>query len=395
MSRSPKALDLFSGCGGFSTGLLDAGVEVVAGFDIDRRSIEAFDYNHSYRSGKGHVLDLSTATGRDVMELAGLSRVDLIVGGPPCQPFSIVGKQRGLEDERGNLVLDFIRLVGEIRPTAVIFENVANLSKMSGGKLLKVIVSRLEALGYLVAHDVLCVADYGVPQIRKRLFVVALRTRRRVVFPQPTHAQESQGDLFGRLKRYVTCRQVLGDLPDVGDPRARSFYNHEPTLHSPEMLAAFEKLLPGCRDRKSFHDRLHPDRPSYTLRAGTGNFSPLRPVHYQYHRVISVRESARIQGFSDDFIWPDWIPRLQQYRQVGNAVPPPIAKRLAESLAANLGWHLEPSRLKGDPSNRASPITRSDEEKAAERARRMRGASLGLSARRKEQLGNKAGIAAE
>ena len=136
-------------------------------------------------------------------------------------------------------------------------------------------------------------------------------------------------------------------------------------MHSPAMLEAFAQLRPGTREKKSFHDRLHPDRPSYTLRAGTGNFSPLRPVHYKYDRVISVRESARIQSFSDRFVWPDSIPRLQQYRQVGNAVPPLLAKAIGQFLAKHLGWNLVPGELEGDPTTRppTDPKARLDDVK--------------------------------
>jgi DNA (cytosine-5)-methyltransferase 1 len=143
------------------------------------------------------------------------------------------------------------------------------------------------------------------------------------------------------------------------------------------MIERLSALEPGKRERGSFHDRLHPERPSYTLRAGSGNFSPLRPVHYNYHRVITVRESARLQGFSDDFLWPDRIPRLQQYRQVGNAVPPPMARAFAECLAEQMGWELNTAALAGDPSTREAANKLSDAERKALRTARMRGASLG------------------
>lgn len=121
--------------------------------------------------------------------------------------------------------------------------------------------------------------------------------------------------------------------------------NHEPTFHSPAMLEAFARLAPGTREPRSRHDRLHPDRPGYTLRAGTGNFTPLRPIHYRYDRVLSVRECARLQSFPDDFVWADDQARLQQYRQVGNAVPPMLARRVVEHLAAGVGWQLDPPRF--------------------------------------------------
>ena len=142
------------------------------------------------------------------------------------------------------------------------------------------------------------------------------------------------------------------------------------------MLEAFSRLAQGKRDRKSFHDRLHPDRPSYTLRAGTGNFSPLRPVHYRHDRVITVRESARIQSFSDDFIWPDTLPRLQQYRQVGNAAPL-LARSLGMHIAQLLAWRLDPSLFQGSTEGRVSHITKTAEQRLAEVRKRTRGASLG------------------
>jgi DNA (cytosine-5)-methyltransferase 1 len=378
MHNPVVAIDLFAGCGGFSTGLLDAGIAVVAGFDNDRRSIETYNYNHEYRGGRGFVADLAETSGGELLALAGLKEVDLIVGGPPCQPFSIAGKQRALDDRRGNLVFEFVRLIGEIKPKAFVFENVANFDSIENGAIAEQVRQGLMALGYKVQSTILNAAEYGVPQMRKRLFIVGTKGRRSIEFPPPaTHAPHRIDGLFGNLDRYVACNDAIGDLPDVDDLLARMIHNHEPTMHSPGMLKAFASLGQGSRDRKSFHDRLHRDRPSYTLRAGTGNFSPLRPVHYQHDRVITVRESARIQTFDDDFIWPDWVPRLQQYRQVGNAVPPLLARKIGEFLASGIGWKLAPDRLKGEPATRPNPSRFSYEERVASRLLRMRGAALG------------------
>jgi len=378
MKKSPIAIELFAGCGGISTGLLDAGIRVVAGFDHNRSAIEAFKYNHVYRRTTGHVADLSKATGQQLAELFGGQPLDLIVGGPPCQPFSIIGKQKGLDDHRGNLVFDFIRLVGDLRPTAVVFENVPNLEKIEDGAIVTRLCEEFARLDYSVAYAVLNAADYGVPQFRRRLFIVGVRGKQAIAFPPPvTHKASDELDLFCTLPKHRTCRDAIDDLPDVTTPESWEIPNHEATMHSPAMLEAFAHLKPGTREKKSFHDRLHPDRPSYTLRAGTGNFSPLRPVHYKYDRVISVRESARIQSFSDTFIWPDPIPRLQQYRQVGNAVPPLLAAAIGQAIAKTLGWHLTPGDHLGDPSSRPPAMTTTPEFRFAERQRRTRGASLG------------------
>ncbi|WP_328342787.1 DNA cytosine methyltransferase [Micromonospora sp. NBC_00421] len=373
---TPRAIELFCGCGGLSTGILDAGIQVLAGFDHDAPSIKTFNYNHQYRGGYGYVADLASLSGKELLELANVrGSVDLVAGGPPCQPFSVAGKKRGLDDKRGNLIFRFADIVRELSPTAFLFENVPNLAKMDGGSLAGRLKDELSALGYEVYASILTAADYGVPQARKRFFLVGLPTGMKFAFPAPTHAEKI--DLFGETKPYLTAADAIGDLPDVGTDRAREIPNHEPTMHSAKMVQAFRELLPGTRDKKSFHDRLHPDRLSYTLRAGSGNFSPLRPVHYKYDRVISVRESARIQGMDDSFIWPDPLPRLQQYRQVGNAVPPPLAQAVAARMADVLGWEASPHETKGDPSTRPAAFYLTHEERHADRVGRLRGASLG------------------
>lgn len=229
--------------------------------------------------------------------------------------------------------------------------------------------SELRTLGYAVDHIVISAADFGVPQNRKRLVVFGVKGKAKVGFPSATHGT-------GKLA-IVSAATAIDDLPDAGEFGETGVYNHEPTMHSDDMIARLSTLPPGKRERGSFHDRLHPERPSFTLRAGSGNFSPLRPIHYRHHRVVTVRESARLQGFSDDFIWPDRIPRLQQYRQVGNAVPPPMARAFAECLAKQMGWSLDPSAFASDPSSRSPAYTLTDEQRRLSRTVRIRGASLG------------------
>ena len=377
MKRSPLGIELFCGCGGLSTGFLDAGIRIVAGFDIDRRAIEAYEYNHSHRGSHGFATDLASATGRQLLDIAGVPCIDILVGGPPCQPFSIVGKRQGNKDQRANLVLHFLRLTRELAPEAVFFENVPNLSVIEGGNLLAQFISGLEEMRYAVRAEIVAAADFGVPQIRRRLLVVGIRRAGSVRLPEQTHGSKNTPG----LRPYRTAHEALHDLPDAADFGECGIYNHEATEHSADMLARFAVLGAGKRELKSFHDRLHPDRPSYTLRAGTGNFSPLRPVHYHYDRVVTARESARLQGFSDDFIWPDWIPRLQQYRQIGNAVPPPVAAAVASSLADQMNWCIDVAATRGNPLRRPPAITLSDGERRAKRRSRIRGASLGRRAR--------------
>lgn len=375
-TKPPTGIELFAGCGGMSTGFLDAGINIVAGFEIDARAVDAYNYNHKHRGSQCFVDDLNLVSGREILSIAGIECVDLIIGGPPCQPFSIAGKRQGKRDIRADLIGHFIRIVDELRPAAFMLENVPNLAAIDDGEFLGDLKAELCALGFAVDHAVVSAADYGVPQNRKRLVVLGLKGKKTVRFPVATH---------GTAERpYLSASDAIDDLPDAGEFGEHGIYNHEPTVHSADMVARLSALEPGKRERGSFHDRLHPERPSYTLRAGSGNFSPLRPVHYKHHRVITVRESARLQGFSDNFLWPDRIPRLQQYRQVGNAVPPPMAQAFAECIAEQMGWQLDAAAFAGDPTGREPANALTDSERRAMRAARLRGASLGKVALRRK-----------
>lgn len=365
----PTGIELFAGCGGLSTGFLDAGLNVAAGFELDARAVDAYNYNHAYRGSRGFIADLNVAPGAELLERAGIERADFVIGGPPCQPFSIAGKRQGKRDIRADLIGHFIRVVDELKPSAFMLENVPNLASIQQGEFLDDVKAELRALGYTVDHTIVSAADFGVPQNRKRLVVLGLRGKTGVQFPAATHGTDEQP--------FILTSKAINDLPDAGEFGETGIYNHEPTVHSVDMVARLSTLEPGKRERGSFHDRLHPERLSYTLRAGSGNFSPLRPIHYEHHRVITVRESARLQGFSDDFRWPDRIPRLQQYRQVGNAVPPPMARAFAKCLAEQMGWRADPAALAGDPSGREPANTLTDAERKALRTARTRGASLG------------------
>lgn len=376
--KAPVGIELFAGCGGLSTGFLDAGLHVAAGFELDARAVDAYDYNHAYRGSRGYTADLSVVRGAELLRLAGLERVDFVVGGPPCQPFSIAGKRQGALDERANLIGHFVRLVGEMQPSAFLLENVPNLAAMADGAILQGATNALRLLGYNVAHRIMSAANHGVPQNRKRLIVLGRKGKDDVRFPEVSH---------GIPHRPIRCAaDAIDDLPDAGEFGETGIYNHEPTAHSLDMVKRLSQLKVGTRERGSFHDRLHPDRPSYTLRAGSGNFSPLRPVHYKHHRVITVRESARLQGFSDFFIWPDRIPRLQQYRQVGNAVAPPMAAAIARCLADQMGWPMDEVAFRGDPSVRPPANVLTDEQRKELRASRLRGASLGKVAQADSQI---------
>jgi DNA (cytosine-5)-methyltransferase 1 len=367
---APVCVDLFCGCGGLSTGLLDAGIDVRVGVDFDEPSIATFALNHEPRGSKAVHADGRSLTGDELIEVAA-APIDVLVGGPPCQPFSVAGKRQALADHRGDLIFEFVRILEETQASAYIFENVPNLQRIEGGAVFRELLASLADIGYSASPALLLAANYGVAQMRRRLFIVGSRGGLAIPMPPPeTHAPQANGRL-----RYVTSHDVLHDLPDVDVPEAGDVANHEPTFHTDAMLAAFADLEPGTREPKSRHDRLHPDRPSYTLRAGTGNFSPMRPIHYAYDRVLTVRESARVQSFPDDFRWPDEQARLQQYRQVGNAVPPLLARAVGEHLAAYMGWSLDPTRFEVQEPPTYKQLSLA--ERIARRQRFMRGGASG------------------
>ena len=172
--RSVVGIELFSGCGGLSTGFLDAGLHVAAGFEWEARAVDVYNYNHAYRGSMGVRYDLSEAKAQDLLDVADVKRIDFLIGGPPCQPFSIAGKRKGTKDERASLLHDYVRLVHELNPEAFLLENVPNLASIDNGDILKRVEQRLRRLGYGIRYEVVKAADFGVPQMRKRLVMVGI-----------------------------------------------------------------------------------------------------------------------------------------------------------------------------------------------------------------------------
>lgn len=378
MKQVPLVVELFCGCGGMSSGLLGAGMQVALGIDANQSAIETYEHNHAHTGSKGSAEDIRTLEPQTIRERLKRrqSQPLVVTGGPPCQPFSIIGKRLALEDERGDLVFEYLRLLRGLEPDAFIFENVPNFARIEDGAIADRLEKGLKRAGYATSVGILTASDYGVAQMRKRFFILGMRGKQPPGLPAPTHGPLA---LIGQ-QPIVTCADILGDLPDVGTPEAYRYWNHEPTFHSPSMIEMFRHLKPGTRDPKSHHDRLQADRPAYTLRAGFGNYSPLRPIHYKYDRVISVRESARIQSFSDSFVWPMGMSRLQQYRQVGNAVPPLLAKVIGRHLAEAAGFSLDPDRYGIEPARDTMPPVRTLEQHLDDRRHLIRGASVGRTA---------------
>lgn len=342
IGNGPKTIDLFSGCGGLSFGFAEAGFDVIAGIDNWKDSLATFEKNHP--GAKGILADLGNFKPE---KLGGLpKKIDVVMGGPPCQGFSISGK-RDPSDRRNRLYIGFANAVEYFRPKAFLLENVPNLIAMADGKIRDSILRDFNALGYDVKYKILLASDYGVPQNRKRVVFIGTRGKNGFEFPAGKFTDP-------RLK--VTCSQAISDLPEmsVGDgtenrraPRSEyqglmrrktdAIHNHQITNHEKKTIETIRLVPDGgnykdlperLRDTRKVHiawTRYHSSKPSYTIDTGHRHH-----FHYKYDRIPTVRESARLQSFPDHFLF--YGTKTSQYKQVGNAVPPLMAKEIAKSL---------------------------------------------------------------
>lgn len=340
-----KVLDLFSGCGGLSYGFMQAGFHVVAGIDNWKDALRTFAYNH--QGAKTALVDLGSFRPIDVEEQVG-SDIDVIVGGPPCQGFSISGK-RNPEDPRNMLYIGFVELVSHFKPKAFLLENVPNLLSMAGGKVKDEIVNEFAALGYNVQHKVLLASDYGVPQNRKRVFFVGVKSGLSFQYPEPSHAtrKRTTSDAISDLPEHsiedgtVNSQLPMNEYQAMMRQRSSIVFNHEVTNHSQQTVKVIS-LVPDGGNYKDLPDHLQgtrkvniawtrygSNRPSHTIDTGHRHH-----FHYSYNRIPTVRESARLQSFPDDFIFLG--TKTSQYKQVGNAVPPLLAYSIAKQLMITL-----------------------------------------------------------
>ena len=344
-----NVLDLFAGCGGLSVGFEQAGFKVIAGVDYDEPALNTFKHNH--RGSHAIHLDLSR---EDAMEQIrariGLEpQIDLITGGPPCQGFSLTGPRK-LDDARNSLYMSMLRAVEEFSPSAFLIENVRGMAGLYQGKVLKDVITQFDKAGYNVECRILNAANFGVPQVRHRLFIIGIKKEiGKFEFPQPTHTEQN----------WITCEEAISDLPtlenDLGSnestydhpPKSdyqrklrgscNVLYNHLGTRHTEHVKSVIAQvpeggnhkdLPPGVGDSRKFNEawtRYHSQRPSRTIDTGHRNH-----FHYRWNRVPTIRENARLQSFSDEFEFLG--TKTQQNRQVGNAVPPLLARSLGRKI---------------------------------------------------------------
>ena len=341
MKNKPTVIDLFCGCGGLSYGFIEAGYDVLLGIDHWKDAIVTFENTH--KNAKGLVADLFTETPKDISKKTGIKDVDIIIGGPPCQGFSIAGK-RIIDDERNQLYKSFVGFVKHYQPKVFLMENVPNIVSMGKGVVKDSIIEDFEKLGYTVVYKVLLASDFGVPQNRRRAFFVGTKNRKEFVFPTPTtenpiSSEEAISDLSENTikdgSKYKT--EPKSDYQKLIRGKSVGIYNHEITNHS-EQTTSIISLVPDGGNYKDLPEefrktrnvniawtRLNSKKPSFTIDTGHRHH-----FHYKYNRVPTVRESARIQSFPDTFIFLG--SKTSQYKQVGNAVPPILAKVLATEI---------------------------------------------------------------
>ena len=345
-----KLLDLFCGAGGLSCGFERNNFEVVKAIDFAPYAIETYNYNREDR-----VAEVKDVKEIDQEYIKKLGPIDGIIGGPPCQGFSTAG-DRIIDDERNVLYREYFKILEMVQPKFFLIENVVGILTFAKGAIVADIHKRANELGYDVFMDTLSTNDYGIPQIRRRVIIVGIKreyVHGKFCFPEPNNVT-------------VTIEEAIGDLPSLDKGEDNTTYNHEPvteyqkyirngctvlnnhmqSAHTDEVKQAIALVPEGGdmrdipeeqRGGRNYHALLRKmDRKKPSLCIDTGHRTYF---HYEELRVPSVREAARLQSFKDDYIFIG--PKQEQYKQVGNAVPP----MLAELLSAGIQQYMQESEI--------------------------------------------------
>lgn len=344
------AIDLFAGAGGASLGMMKApDVEVLAGVDHDAAAVKTYHRNLPHPAVEHDLTDVDV----DVLEAAlppewSLRDILWVHGSPPCTELSHAQGNRDEINGDRELVGQFLAWVKAVKPAVVTMENVVGMLTLDDGRFMDYVEEAFEWAGYRVRWTVLNAADYGVPQRRERLYCMAVPFGADHTadqwFPRATHGPGGQQTFDGRaLTPYTTVRDAIGDLPHpgndqdleaLGSPLTGPPANHEPIAHSQDVRERLASYEPGETYGSVTESRLVADEPSRTLCVSSGT----PPAHYagdaDSSRRLTVREVARLQSFPDTYTFHG--PRMAQYRQVGNAVPPTLQQRIAAGVKRNL-----------------------------------------------------------
>lgn len=334
---SLNAIDLFSGAGGLHLGFERAGYNIK--LCIDNNDLVEKTHKRNFPNIPMINRDINNVPTEEIKTYLGGERVDVVIGGPPCQGFSTIGKRvssnpekRVGKDPRNELVLTYAKLIKELQPKFIVMENVKGILTLQNGDYLKNVLKLLKDAGYNVDYKLINMADYGVPEIRERVIILGNRIGLPVEFPKPDHSDNPNDGLL----MWENCWDAIKDLESLGDtPR----FNHVALKHTQKNIERYklipeggrlpEDVLPPELYRKNFGNtfkRLSRTRPALTMVPGNDAF----PIHPTLNRSLTVREAARIQTFPDTIIFEG--NRRQQGHQVGNAVPPLFSEKLAKFL---------------------------------------------------------------
>jgi len=354
--NGPVVVELCAGVGGLGLGFHAGGYRVSAAIEIDSAAVDTYSHNFPDVTilGPAAIGDIRKVKGADILAAAGLriGDVDLIIGGPPCQGYSVAGSRK-IDDEKNTLYVEFLRLVDELKPKAYLIENVPGLMSFDGRRVFNHILNYWDepeskkSARYSVGYSLINAATYGVPQLRNRLFIFGTRED----YPELKLHEGPLSEVD-----YTTVEQAFEDLPLTlenanEENRFTSSYKGEPslpyaklmrgastkatncipTLHSPELQTRIGALLEGYMDERTRHRRLKRHSPAWTLRAGTRTDTTTRPIHPTEARVISIREAARLASFPDEFEFPN--KKSTSHMLIGNSVPPLLAYNLAMQIA--------------------------------------------------------------
>jgi len=318
-----KIVSLFSGCGGMDLGFKKAGFDIIWANDFNHWACTTYEKNFGKHIQEGDICDINSLK---------IPSCDAIIGGFPCQDFSMIWKRGGIGTERGNLYREFVRIVTDKQPKLFIAENVKGLLTANGGKAVQVIIEDFANAGYKVELHKVNFANYGAPQLRERVLIVGVHNSINKIFkmPQMTHTAET----------FIGAKEALRDVEKVA-------YNNEhqnvqkKTIEMLKLIPAGGNFTSIPKDSPYYvkgmishvYRRLHPNKPSTTIIAGGGGGT--WGYHYSEPRPLTNRERARLFGYPDDFVFEGSITEVR--RQIGNSVPPvgifPIAKAVKDFLS--------------------------------------------------------------
>jgi DNA (cytosine-5)-methyltransferase 1 len=337
-----RIISLFSGCGGLDLGFVNSGFKIVYANDFDKKVSETYEKNHKMFIDTKSIVNIES---KEIPEGEG------IIGGPPCQSWSLAGKMRGSEDSRGSVFYEYIRILENKKPKFFVAENVPGILSKRHIKEFEKIILKFKSIGFRTTYNLIDSRNYGVPQERKRVIIVGYHEKigKTFKFPSPTHSKTPSINIDGiKTEKWLTIRDAIGDLPLAVPAKTK---NHaKENLKAPNheyMIGGFSSHYLSRNRRRSWEET------SYTIQAG-GRHAPLHPgssemrfkekdkfefVDKDPHvKRLSIRECARIQTFPDSFIFY-YNNVADGYKMVGNAVPVKLATAIANKIKDDLFSH--------------------------------------------------------